>query len=122
MKPILALLAACAFAPSAQAQRLYAVQPLNGYMCMRLNVTEREVLDPHGGIPIRAAPRGDAPVGTLASSVLLTKQPLHVVAGYAEVMQLTGQPGWIEVGRIKAFDPSTRCVPSIMSNGRPGIG
>ena len=108
--------------PASAQQHVYAVRPIDGYACMKLNVTEQEVMDPRGGVPIRTAPTPSAPIGTLAPSVLLVKQPLHAVGGYVEVLQLTGQPGWIEQSRVRPFDPLARCVPSMMSNGRPGIG
>ena len=98
------------------------MRPIEGYACSKLKVSEREAMDPRGGVPIRTAPSASAAVGTLAPSVLLTKQPLHVVDGFVEVLQLTGQPGWIEQSRVAPFDSLARCVPSIMSNGRPGIG
>lgn len=108
---------------SAFADRLYAVRPLDGYACMRLNVTDAQMIDPHWvGPVIREHPSPTAPVGTTAPSVVFVRHPLHLVNGFAEVLQLTGKPGWIEVGKIKPFDPEARCVPSIMSNGRPGIG
>lgn len=116
------LVTLAALATPAIAQPPHAVRPLDGYACASLRQTEREAMDPHGGVPIRTAPSAAAPVGTLAPSVLFVKQPLRVVGGFAEVLQLTGDPGWIEQSRLKPFDALSRCVPSLMSNGRPGIG
>lgn len=124
MKSILAILAVvCALPPPARAERLYAVHPIDGYGCMRLNVSEAQMLDRHGsGVFILAEPKADAPHGTLAPSVVFVRKPMQVVNGYAAVLQLNGQPGWIAVDKIKPFDGMDRCMPSIMSNGRPGIG
>ena len=116
------LFSASAISP-AQAQGVRAVRPLDGYMCKKLNITEREAMSANGGgVSIRTAPSASAPPAALAPSVLLARSPLHVVNGFVEVMRLNGQLGWIEESRVKPFDPTERCVPSIMSNGRPGIG
>ena len=103
-------------------QPVYAVRPIPGFACAKLDVTEREALDIHGAVPIRTAPDPHAPVGTNASAVLFVRQPVHVENGYVEVLQLTAQPGWIEQRRVKPYDPLARCVPSILSNGRIGSG
>ena len=122
MKHVLAALLALAAAP-ALAYGPEVVRPLGGLVCTRLVATERQMLDPRGtGIFILAAQRPDAPRLTSAPSVVFAKAPAHVVAGYAEVVTINGEPGWIEVGKVKPFDPSTRCVPSLMSNGRIGAG
>ena len=122
MKHVLAALLALAAAP-ALAYGPEVVRPLGGLVCTRLVATERQMLDPRGtGIFILAAPRPDAPRLTSAPSVVFAKAPAHVVTGYAEVVTINGEPGWIEAGKIKPFDPSTRCVPSLMSNGRIGAG
>jgi hypothetical protein len=107
----------------AHAQGPTVVKRLEGYACARLNATEAQMLDPHGtGIFIRMQPSPTAPVGTAAPSVVFVRRPAHIVNGYAEVVQITGQPGWIEASKIKPFDGLTRCVPSLMSNGRIGAG
>lgn len=110
-------------AVQAHAQGPTVVKPLDGYACARLNATEAEMLNPHGtGIVIRTQPNPSAPVGTTAPSVVFVRHPLHVVNGFAEVMQITGKPGWIAADKIKPFDSLTRCAPSLMSNGRIGAG
>jgi hypothetical protein len=102
---------------------LTAVRPLEGYGCARLNATDAQMMNPKGtGIVIREAPNASAPVGTNAPGVLFVRIPAHVVGGFAEVLQLTGKPGWIETRYLKPFDPNARCTPSLMSDGRPGIG
>lgn len=111
------------FAMPAHAAGPTVVKPLEGYACARLNATEAEMLNPHGtGIVIRTEPSASAPVGTAASSIVFVRRPSHTVNGFAEVVQVTGQPGWIQADRIKPLDNMTRCVPSLMSNGRIGAG
>lgn len=108
---------------AAHAEPVYAVTPIDGYVCMRLNVTESQVLDPKGtGIFILTAPESSAPHGTPAPGILFVKKPEHRVNGYLEVLQLTNQPGWIAADKVVPFDPNYRCVPSVMSNGRLGGG
>lgn len=105
------------------AKSLTAIRPLDGYGCARLNATDAQMLNPKGtGIVIREAPNASAPVGTTAPGVLFVRTPSHVVDGFAEVLQLTGKPGWIETRYLKPFDPNARCTPSLMSDGKPGIG
>jgi hypothetical protein len=120
---IFGLVAAGAFASYPRAEPVHAVRPIDGYVCMRLNVTEAEVLNPRGtGIFILTAPRPDAAHGTTAPGVVFAREPEHRVDGYLEVLQLTGQPGWIAADKVKPFEKTLRCVPSVLSNGRIGIG
>ena len=122
-KSIIGLIAAGALVPSVRAEPVHAVRPIDGYVCMRLNVTEAEALNPRGtGIFILVAPRPDAARGTTAPGVVFAREPKHLVDGYLEVLQLTGQPGWIAADQVRPFDETRRCVPSMMSNGRIGIG
>jgi hypothetical protein len=109
-------------AGGAVAQGLRPVRPLEGYACKKLNVTEREAMSPDGaGVNLRAGPNALSPVVAIAPAVLFVKNAAPV-NGFVEVMRLNGQPGWIELGRVKPFDVNARCVPSIMSDGRPGMG
>lgn len=124
MKSVLIIggILAC-FSTATSAQTLTAVRPLDGYSCARLNATDAQMMDRKGPrIVIREAPNASAPVGTNAAGVVFVRTPAHVVGSFTEVLQLTGKPGWIETRSIKPFDPNARCTPSLMSNGRPGIG
>jgi hypothetical protein len=122
-KFILCLIAANALAPVVRAEPVHAVRPIDGYVCMKLNVTETEVLNPRGtGIFILIAPHADAAHGTTAPGVVFVREPQHLVDGYLEVLQLTGQPGWIAADKVRPFEKTLRCVPSVLSNGRIGIG
>jgi hypothetical protein len=124
---IIGLTIAASLAQATRADPVYVVRPLDGYVCMNLNLSEAQLLDFKGPrIPILVAPRPDAAVGTLAAAVVFAKSPPHVVNGYTEVLQLTGKPGWIETSKIvpyhSASNPYAHCTPSLMSNGRLGIG
>ena len=119
---VVAALAVC-IAGDVQAQGIQVVRPVPGFVCKKLNITEREAMSPNGaGVSIRIAPAVTAPAAALAPSVLFVRSPEHVVSGFVEVMRLDGQLGWIEQSRVKPFDPTARCVPSLMSNGRIGAG
>ena len=125
LHPICVGLVACVacIAVDAHAQSIHVVRPVPGFVCKKLNITEREAMSPDGGgVSIRTAPAAAAPAAALAPSVLFVRSPEHIVAGFVEVMRLDGQLGWIEQSRVKPFDPSARCVPSLMSNGRIGPG
>jgi hypothetical protein len=124
---ILGLIAAGALAPTAHAEEVRAVRTLDGYVCMNLNLPDARMRDPAAPrVPIRVAPSPDAAVGTLATPIVIARTPEHVVDGYAEVLQLTGKPGWIEANMIvpyrSASNPFARCTPSLLSNGRIGTG
>ncbi len=116
-----------ALATMSHAEPVHAAHPLDGYVCMNLNLPDAQMRDPSASrVPILTAPRPDSPVGTLATSIVIAKAPEHVVNGYAEVLQLTGKPGWIKANMIlpyhSASDPYARCTPSLLSNGRIGTG
>jgi len=120
---ITGLIVAGALASTVRAEPVYAVRPIDGYVCMKLNVTEAETLNPRGtGIFILAAPRPEAAHATTAPGVVFVRDPEHRVDGYLEVLQLTGQPGWIAADKVRPFEKTLRCVPSMLSNGRIGIG
>ena len=121
------LAAVCALAPMAHAQSVHAVKPIEGYACKSLVATEAQQMDTRwAGVPILTGPSPSAPRGTIAAATVIAKEPAHVVNGYAEVLQLTGQPGWIEADKIGPYrsrsNPFARCTPSVLSNGRIGFG
>lgn len=120
--------AVLALAPLAHAQEpVYAVKPIEGYVCKSLNITEAQALDTRWpGIPILLKPDPASQPGTTAAAVVFVKEPAHIVNGYAEVLQFTGLPGWIEADKItpyhSASNPYARCRPVVLSNGRIGMG
>lgn len=121
------LAALCVLAPVAHAQGVRVVKPIEGYACKSLVATEAQMLDTRwAGVPILTEPDPAAPRGTIAAAIVIAKEPAHVVNGYAEVLQLTGQPGWIAVDKIKPYRSASnsyaRCTPSVLSNGRIGAG
>jgi hypothetical protein len=121
---ILCVIAGVSLATSAHAESVYVMHPIEGYMCMKLNLTEKQALDFSGAstVWILTEPETRAPRGTAAASVVMVREPQHLVNGYLEVVQLTGKPGWIEADKVRPLDKNTRCIPSVMSNGRIGPG
>lgn len=129
MKIIASLLAVagCLVASGSHAQGLRAVRPLDGYACMNLAVPEATIRDrAWAGVPILAAPRPDAAQAAVAAPTVFAKSPTVIVNGYAQVLRLNGETGWVEAAKLKPYssasDPYARCTPSLMSNGRPGFG
>ena len=55
-------------------------------------------------------------------SVLIVREPRVVVNGFVQVLQFNRREGWIEGRHIKPMDPFARCTPSVISNGKLGIG
>ena len=99
------------------------VRPLDGVACTVLNVPEAQLADRSGpGVPILAEPRAGAATLVIASNIVFARTPRHVVNGYAEVVTVNNQPGWIAADKIRPFAPLARCVPSLMSHGRVGAG
>ncbi len=105
---------------------LHAVRPLPGYMCMSLNLNEQQMMDPSAQVPVLSDPSPESRwVGNAAATVIVAS-PLREVNGYLRVLKLDGQPGWIAAKYLKPWRNPGRngqqCVPSLMSNGRPGFG
>ena len=127
LRSIILAAVVCSVTGAAHAQGIHAVKPIEGYTCKNLVATEAQLMDFHwAGVPIQTEPSPSAPRGTIAAAVVFAKEPAHIVNGYAEVLQLNGQPGWIEASKIKPYhsasNPFARCTPAMMSNGRIGIG
>lgn len=111
--------------PAALAQGLQAVQPLPGYICMELALKDDQFTDPNVGVPIREAPSRSSPVLSLAATVVIVRSPQQPTAGFLQILRPTGQTGWIETGYLRPwhnpYSPNAQCVPSMMSNGKPGF-
>lgn len=125
------ILAAVLITPAvAHSQGINAVAPLPGYACAMLNVSEAVMRD--GPFPVvLSQPRNDAaPLMTaggpaVASMKMIVAAPAETVGGFARVMHLDGQSGWIEAKNLRPFrslsDPKATCTPAMMSDGKPGF-
>jgi hypothetical protein len=109
----------------ALAQGLRAVSPLQGYSCMALNLTETEMQQESSSPVIRQEPSAAAAQVGRASAQVIVADPIKARNGYVAVLTLDNKPGWVEVNKLKPYrsvsNPNVRCVPSVMSNGRPGF-
>ena len=97
---------------------------IQGYECMLLRDGFQEATADQ--LPrVRAEPRANAPVVGIATISVIVKSPHVARNGYREVMHLDGRPGWVDqkvlVPWINDNAPGVRCVPAMMSNGRPGF-
>jgi hypothetical protein len=109
----------------ASAEGLRAVKPLSGWTCMKLNLSEKQSLDPSVRVPVRTAPEASAPEAGWAAMTVAVRSPTREVNGYQEMLFPNGKHVWIATKDVTAWssvaDPTARCVPSLMSNGNPGF-
>jgi hypothetical protein len=76
-------------------QGLTAVRPLQGYVCMSLNLTE-EQLSHQANLPdVYSAPSTRSEVIGKAVSTVFVRSPIHQVAGFDEILHLSGRTAWI---------------------------
>ena len=108
------------------AQGLTAVRPLPGYVCMQLAISPEASVDPQVGVPILDAPSRSAATVSYAASVLIVQDPPQPLSGFRRVLLPSGGGGWIDARYLRPWSnpyaPTSRCVPSMMSNGKPGFG
>jgi hypothetical protein len=101
------------------------VGPLPGYKCMMLNLTGEQFMDPGTHIPFRSQPSDTAEIAGYASAQVAVKEPVHQVNGYVQARFPTGGNVWIKSSSLAPYhslgDPTARCVPVMMSNGRSGF-
>ena len=117
--------AVATFAGLSGTEAAQPVQPIPGFQCMTLNLTEQQMADPSVDIPVRSAPSPTAPQVGSASAQVAVRMPMKSVNGFSESLFPTGATVWIETKMLRPYrsisDPTARCVPVIMSNGRPGF-
>jgi hypothetical protein len=124
-----AVLSAGYFIGLAQAQQAVPIGPhvtghIQGYECMGLKAGP--VNETWDDLPrVLAEPRrGAAEVGIATDSVIV-KNPHVLQNGYLQVLHMDGRPGWVEAKVLEPWvnnnAPGVRCVPAMMSNGRPGF-
>ena len=67
---------ACATSLAAHAQTLTALNPLVGYECMALNLSQQQLMDPSTHVPIVKNPDATAPlVGYASATVIASVSP-----------------------------------------------
>lgn len=107
------------------AQGLHAVSPLDGVRCMEPNITEAQMLK-QGTLPIiRQDPSNSSPELGRTAAQIIAYDPAHLQNGFLEVLTPLGKRGWVLQNQLMPYqntsNPKTRCIPSLMSNGRPGF-
>lgn len=126
MKRIIVAFAAT-FAALAPAQAPTAgTRIITGYRCMMLNITEQQGMDPHFHVPVRTAPSSTAPEAGWATAIVIVREPVVPQNGFLEMLRGNGQTAWIPANEVKAYrplaDPTAKCVPEVLPNGRIGTG
>jgi hypothetical protein len=113
------------FAAAQSNVSIHAVRPIPGYVCMALNLSDQQMMDPSIHVPIRIAPSSEAATTGNAIATVIVAWPQREQNGYLQVLQLNGQTGWIRAQFLKPWQNSggngQRCYPSVMSNGRVGF-
>ena len=109
----------------AYAESLHAVRPLPGYTCMQLALSPAELTSKKVGVPVYGAPSTSSAVEGYAANTMLLQSPQQPTSGFLKVLWPSGQSGWMQAQYLKPWSnpyaPASRCVPSIMSDGKPGI-
>lgn len=126
MRTLYAILLATLVPGPVQSEGLRAVHPLPGYVCMQLTLTPAQIVDPKVGVPVREAPSRSATIAGYAATTVIVQSPPQARNGFLQVLRPDGELGWIEAGYLRPwtnpYAPNARCVPSMMSNGKPGFG
>ncbi len=109
----------------AQPQRLQITGHLTGYQCMMLTLSVEQLRNSANLPPILAEPRSGASELGVASGSVIVSSPPEVRNGYTRVLHLDGRTGWMQSNLLKPWvnqsNPQIRCIPAMMSNGRPGF-
>lgn len=129
MQKVFALLAAGSVVlpagARAQPQHLHVTGYLADYQCMMLTLSNDQMREFPNLPPILSEPRPAAPKVGVASVSVIVSSPIDVRDGYTRVLHLDGRPGWIRSEMLKPWvnqnNPRTRCIPAMMSDGRPGF-
>jgi hypothetical protein len=123
---IMATLLASSIAGTAHS--LTAVRPIDGYICMSLKWTgsEQDMWDESKLPSVFEQPTSSSKKIGYVGVRAIVVTPLHVENGFAEILHLNGQKGWVEAALLQPYPPaknrSETCIPSIMDNGRIGFG
>jgi hypothetical protein len=109
----------------AHSQGIHAVEALSGYVCMELALAPGQYTDPKIGVPIRETPSRSASVASYAGTIVIVRASQQPTTGFLQVLRPNGLPGWIEATYLRPwhnpYDPNAQCMPSMMSNGKPGF-
>jgi hypothetical protein len=122
----LALLLSMAVATPVAAQGRTAVKPIDGYVCMSLNV-ETGFLYEHRdyAVPEYVAPSLSSKVVSITPNVVVVPAG-PPTGGFFQVLRQDRSHAWVESKYLRPWNnpyaPKARCVPYLMSDGSIGIG
>lgn len=121
----LVLYLAFMFTSPAYAEGLRAVRSIPGYICMQLNVSDAALVSPQTEIPIYDQPSATGRKVALASNIMIVEDH-PATSGFRKILRFNGETGWMDARFLRSWVdksvPGSPCVPSMMSNGRPGFG
>jgi hypothetical protein len=125
MKGLLSLIIAAAIGTTQGAIAQTSPRVIQGYHCMMLNLSEQQTMDPNTRVPVLTQPADNAPhLGTAGSVVVIKDGPPS--NGFYPMLMPNGKQGWIAASTVATYhakaDPSARCIPEVLSNGRVGFG
>lgn len=104
---------------------LHESQPLAGYACKMLNITEEQAMSPTPVVRLKSSPSPTAADAGWAPLTVAVAQSVAPQNGYLQVMTLGGKMAWIAADQVidwhSKANPSATCTPAIMSNGRVGF-
>lgn len=110
---------------TAQPRPLTVTGHLQGFSCMALNLSHEQLMDWDNAPPVFAEPNASAARIGVATASVIAKDPPVRRNEFQEVLHMDGRPGWIKASMLKPWrnlsNPSVRCTPAMMSNGRPGF-
>ena len=97
-----------------------------GYKCMMLNITEQQAMDPNFRVDIKSAPSSASPSAGWAGAVVIVRDPALPENGFLQMLKPNGETAWIRADMVKTYrpvaDPTAKCVPEELPNGRIGTG
>lgn len=108
-----------------RAEDYHAVRPIAGHICMQFALLPNQVGNPNINVPVRDTPSMSSQVSSLAPSILVAPAPQQPTDGFLQIVLPDGQRGWVPATAVRPWksptNPSRRCIPSVMSNGRVGF-
>lgn len=110
---------------STRTESLEVARTIPGYVCMQLNLSDAALVSPQTDVPIYDQPSTSArKVASAANKMIVEDQA--PISGFRKVLRFNGEAGWMDARFLRPwadkYAPGARCVPSIMSDGRPGFG
>lgn len=119
------LVSALLMMTATRAESLEAVRSIPGYVCMQLNLSDAALVSPQTDNPIYDQPSPSArKVASAANMMIVEDKP--AISGFRKVLRFSGETGWMDARYLRPwtdrYAPEARCVPSMMSNGKPGFG